>query len=40
MLDATLAATSSRGERARAGSSAVWIGRTSDPAPATTAAST
>jgi hypothetical protein len=39
-LEATLAATSSRGERANAGRSAVWIGLTSDPAPATTAAST
>lgn len=39
MLEATFAATSSPGVRARAGRSAYWIGRTSEPAPATTAAS-
>ena len=39
VLEATFAATSSPGVRAKAGRSADWIGRMSDPAPATTAAS-
>ncbi len=39
-LEATFAATSSPGLRANAGKSAVWMGRTRAPAPATNATST
>jgi hypothetical protein len=40
VLEATFAATSSSGVCASAGRRAFWVGRTSAPAPATTAAQT